>query len=797
MCNRINYFLVMFFTTLSIYAQQIGTVEGKIISNDGIPLSGINVKFGLQNQHTETNNNGIFIFEKFPVGQHTIVLEAEGIKKQTKTIWVESNKTTYLNFQLEEDADVLKEIVIKVQNSPNTKKETVLSGLNIKAIDLPQSIQIIDHKTIEQQQSTKLSDVVKNVNGVYVGSARGAATESFGSRGYDMSSNNMFKNGFRFNNGSIPEVSSLERVEVLKGSAALLFGNVAPGGILNMVTKKPKFQQGGEISMQMGSYSYYKPSIDLHGPINQNIAYRIIASYQNSESFRDIVTKERYYINPSFLFKVTDKTDIIVQADYLHDNWTPDFGTAIIGKEIVDLPRNTYLGAHWSNGQTRQTSASALIRHRLNDHWNLNINSSFQNYKRTSKGTERIQPKADGFWERPLGQNRNEEQLVAEQINLQGDFYTGKIKHQLFTGVDFDKSFADAYTYVFDPKTYGSGNIFDFNHFDQGVAIPEATNTKIANTETIRFGAYFQDLVSITDQFKVLAGLRWSWQESQVTSQDLTKDPIEIKEEGKIKNRAFSPKVGLVYQPLKDMAIFASYANSFSPNSGTTVDLQPLKPSIIDQYEIGIKKDFQNGKWSTNVTYYQIKNNNLAQTAEFKADGSPNTDTTIKVLSGATESKGIEFDITARPMEGLSIKAGYSYNDMRYTKTSGLKGSFIEGDRLVRTPANTANLSLFYTVQDGSLKGFSIGALANYVGKRIGGWNNTIDPEKPNGINDRAIPLSDYTLIDASLGYQWKQWSILCKVSNITDVLNYDVHENYSVNPLPPRQFMTSLKYKF
>lgn len=797
MSNRIKIFMILFFSSFWMYAQETGSIEGKITSTDGYPLSGIVIKLGKESNTAETNAKGEFRFTKFPVGHHTLILEGNGIKKQSKNIDVLVNQTTHVAFKLDEDITSLNEIVIRVNDTPNKKRENILSGLDIKAIDLPQSIQIINHQVIEQQQATKLSDVVKNVNGVYVGSARGAAQESFWSRGYDMSSNNMFKNGFRFNNGSIPEVSSLERIEVLKGSAALLFGNVAPGGILNMVTKKPLFENGGEINMQMGSNAYYKPSIDLYGPLNKNIAYRFIGSYENSESFRDVVKKERYYINPSLLFKVTEKTEIVVQGDYLHDNWTPDFGTAIIGKKIVDLPRNTYLGAKWSNGQTRQASVSTLIKHEFNSNWKLNFNSSFQNYERNSKGTERIQPEANGDWARPLGQNRNTEQLLSEQVNLQGNFYTGKVKHQLFTGVDFDNSNTQAYTYLFDPKTYGSGNIFDFENFDQGGPIPDAKNTKIVKTETYRFGIYLQDLISLSDKFKVLAGLRWSWQESQAITHDLTKDPIDIKEDIKRIDKAFTPKVGLVYQPIKDISLFASYSNSFTPNSGTTVDLKVIKPSIIDQYEIGIKNDFWKGLLSTNITYYQIKNNNLAQTAEFKADGSINTDTNLKVLSGATESKGIEIDITARPVEGLSIMGGYSYNDMRYTKTSGLKGSFIEGDRLVRTPANTANLSFFYTLPTGSLKGLSVGAIGNYIGKRIGGWNNQIDPSLPNGILDREIPLEAYTTIDVSLGYSWKKISLLCKLSNITNELNYDVHENYSVNPIAPRQVMASLKYKF
>ncbi|NGY35913.1 TonB-dependent receptor [Flavobacterium sp. XN-5] len=797
MSSRITILFVILFTTFYIQAQETGTIEGRILSADGFPLPGIAIKLGKEAKTNQTNAEGEFTFNSFPTGIHTITLAGGGMKTQSKQIKVLANQTNFVEFKLVEDITTLKELVIKIKQSPNKKKETVLSGLNIKPMDLPQSIQIVGHHVIEQQQAVRMSDVIKNVNGVYVGSARGGAQESFWSRGYDMSSNNMFKNGFRFNSGSMPEVSSLERVEVLKGSAALLFGNVAPGGILNMVTKKPSFKSGGEITMQMGSNAFYKPSIDIYGPLDKNIAYRFTGSYENSESFRDVVKKERYYINPSVLFKASEKTEIVLQADYLHDNWTPDFGTGIIGKTIVDIPRNTYLGTIWSNGQTRQASVSGLVKHEFNDNWKLNFNSSFQNFERNSKGTERVQPAANGDWSRPLGQNRNLEQVIGEQISLQGNFETGKIKHQLFTGVDFENSFLQAYTFTFSPNIYGSGNIFDFDNFDQGGPIPDATNTKIVKTDTNRFGIYAQDLISLTDKFKVLAGIRWSWQESQANTQDLTKTPVVSKDDVKRIDQAFTPKVGLVYQPTKDMSLFASYSNSFTPNTGTTVDLKVIKPSLIDQYELGIKKDFWRGILSTNVTLYQIENSNLAQTAEFKADGSANTDSSIKTLSGSTKSKGVEFDITARPVTGLSIIAGYSYNDMRYTKTSGLEGSFIVGDRLARTPANTANFSFFYTLQSGLLKGFSVGSTANYIGKRVGGWNNQYKAAEPNGIFDREIPLEAYTTIDLSAGYEWGKFSILCKLSNVTNELNYTVHENYSVNPIAPRQVMTALKYKF
>lgn len=703
--------------------------------------------------------------------------------------------------------EILNEVLVTKTKEPKPVT-AVRSGL--KPMDNPQSIQVIGSEIIEQQQAIRLSEVLKNANGVYVGSARGGAQESFFSRGYDMSANNMFKNGFRYNAGSIPDVSGLDKVEFLKGGSALLFGNVAPGGILNLVTKTPQFKSGGEISMQIGSYAYYKPAFDFYGGLNKSIAFRINGSYENSESFRDVVKNERLYINPSLLFVISPKTQITVQGDYLSADWTPDFGTGIIGTQILDLPRNAFYGSLWSNGTTKSSSASVLLNHDFNKNWKLNFNSSLQNYDRASKSTAQLSSvKENGDWTRPLVQNKNLEQILGDQLSLQGNFNTGSVKHQIFTGADWENSFATAYTFAFDPANYDTINLFNFDPTTQRNDIPNARTTQIAKTETNRFGVYFQDLVTITEKFKVLAGIRWSWQEAEVTTYKETyANKIQtVKPENAVPtvgakklDNAFSPKFGLIYQPRKDVSIFGSYSTSFTPNTGTTADLKPIEPSIIDQYEAGIKTDFLQGLLSTNVTVYQIVNSNLAQTAEFKADGSLNSDTNIKVLSGETKSKGVEIDVTARPIDELSIIAGYSYNDMRYTKTSGLNGSFIEGDRLVRTPANTANLSFFYTVQDGFFKGVSLGAIGNYIGDRLGGWNDqhSTDLVKyPDGIYHREIPIEGYVTIDASVGYTWRKFSILCKLSNITNELNYTVHENYSVNPIAPRQVMTSLRYKF
>jgi iron complex outermembrane receptor protein len=200
------------------------------------------------------------------------------------------------------------------------------------------------------------------------------------------------------------------------------------------------------------------------------------------------------------------------------------------------------------------------------------------------------------------------------------------------------------------------------------------------------------------------------------------------------------------------------------------------------------------GKLTVNVTGYKIINNNLAQTAQFDINGNPNNNSSLKELTGQTTSNGVELDIVANFLKGLSVMAGYSYNDMHYTKTPGNKGSYIEGERLVNTPSHTANGSVFYTFSHGALDRLKIGASLFYVGDRFGGWNNTVGQTQTYS---RLMRVDGFTTIDISAGYSIKQFSLMARISNLGNAYNYYVHENYSINPIPPRQVIATVAYRF
>jgi iron complex outermembrane receptor protein len=777
-----------------------GSIAGHVNTTDNHPAAFVTVEVKGTNKLTATDENGNFIIRGLKEGSYTLEISMVGLRTQNKTVEVKSSETTTVAITIEEDAKQLEAVIVTTSKNVNHQPLTV-GKVAIDPMDLPQSVAVVGQALIKDQQAMRLSDVIKNVNGVYLSSTRGNSQEYFSGRGYAFGNNNYFKNGARINFGAMPEMSGLERVEILKGSSAILFGQVAPGAVINMVTKQPKFNFGGEVSMRAGSYDLYKPAIDIYGPISSSVAYRVNGTYESANSYRDQVKSKRYYVNPSFLFKLGKRTELVVEGDYLNHEYTPDFGIGTVDNTIIpDVPRSKFLGTPWQYATTQQSTASASVKHELNDAWKLNASLSYQFYKRDYYAVERVQALANGDWTRPLGRTLTDENYYTGQVNLTGKFKSGSLDHTLLTGIDADRYLTTAYAFSFPAVaglaagSYDKINIFDLNKYAQRTDIPEATRIRKTEAPVNRFGAYVQDLVKISEKLNLLAGIRWSYVQTMgIDSANLLNPAASTKGQNRY-DKAFSPRVGIVYKPLKTTALFASYSNSFSVNTGVDISGNSVAPSIIDQFELGIKNDLFKGLLTANVTAYRIINNNLAQMAPFLANGNVNSDANIKVLSGQTTSDGVELDISSHPVKGLDINAGYSHTFIRYTKTSPEKGSFVTGEQIIGNPEHNANASAFYTFNSTSLKGLKLGVAGFYTGDRFGGFNNTIGQAQTYS---RIFSVNGFTTVDVSAGYTFKKVSLLAKVSNVTNTLNYYVHENYSINPIPPTQLIATVSYKF
>ncbi|GAB3894352.1 TonB-dependent receptor [Spirosoma agri] len=788
---------------VQVLAQSHGSIRGLVKTSDGNPASFVNVSLKEIRKGTVTAEDGTYQLKGINQGTYTLQITFVGLQTQEKTISVQSGQAITVDFSLAENTSQLSEVEVTGNNQVVT-----LGKAGLAPLDMPQMTGVVSSVVIANQQAARLGDVLKNVSGVSLTQQRGGVAETFSARGYSIgiagAGGNIFKNGVISNTMGFPEASTLESVEVLKGSSALLYGNVSGGLIINMVTKKPKFEYGGEVSMRVGSYGLYKPIVDLYGPLAKNLAFRVVGTYETAKSYRDVVKTNRVYVNPSLLYKLGQKTSILLQGDYLKSDLTPDNGIGSLNANqdaiIPDVPRSRFINTPWAYNNVKQTSGSLNIDHAFNSNWKLTAIASAQGTDVTAygAGVPNNNVSATGDWTRTLSRTMTSEANSTGQINLNGRFNTGAVGHQLLVGGDIvgivSKSTAYTVNYGAGKTAYDKINILNPSLFEARTDIPDATATTRTTSPSTRLGFYVQDLIGLSDKVKILAGVRWSQQKTVQTTILNQLTQVETRGTAETKtDAAFSPKVALLYQPTRTTSFFGSYANNFTINTGVDIYGQILKPSIVDQVEAGVKNELFNGRITANLGVYHIVNSDLAQMAPLKADGTANADANVKEFTGQTTSDGLEIDLTGNLSKNFYFITGYGYNYMRYTKASLVRGSPIEGERLTNNPAHTANATIFYTFDLPQLRGLKLGASAFYTGARFGGNNNTYGQTPAFS---RLIPLTSFTTIDLSAGYTYRKISILAKVSNITNELNYLIHDRYSIMPIPPRQFVTTLSYR-
>ena len=799
-------FVLLLFAHRHSFAQLHGSISGTVRTSDGNPASFVTVGLTGTHKGTITADDGSYHLKNIAPGSYTLRITFVGLKPQEKAVTVAANKHTEASITLLENTSQLDEVEVT-----GIRKTPTVGKASIAPLDLPQMTGIVSRAVIENQQVSRLGDALRNISGVSLTQQRGGVSETFSARGYSIgvsgAAGSLFKNGVITNSAGFPEASTLESIEVLKGSSAMLYGNVSGGLIINMVTKKPKFNFGGEVSMRYGSYNLYKPIVDLYGPLSKNLAFRIVGTYENADSFRDVVNTKRVYVNPSLLYKLGPKTTLLLEGDYLKSNLTPDNGIGSLNQNQdavipTSIPRSRFINTNWAYSHLEQATGTLTVNHAFTNNWRLTAIGSAQGTTVSSFGAaipnNTIQ--ANGDWIRTLSRAKTAENDYTGQVNLNGRFSTGSVGHQVLVGADLVGivSSTNTFTITSNGKTvanYDTVNVLNPAKYTARTDIPNATALVRTTAPSVRMGVYVQDLVTLTDKLKVLLGIRWSQQKTAQTTlfdwqkQTETRGTTDTKVD-----QAFSPKVALIYQPVKTTSIFGSYANNFTINTGVDLYGQILKPSIVDQVEVGVKNEFFDGRFTANASIYRIINSNLAQMAPFKGDGSPNTDSNVKEFTGQTTSDGVEIDLTGNLSKNLFFMAGYGYNYMRYTNTSLVKGSYIAGERLINNPAHTASATLFYTFDLPQLRGLKFGASVFYTGARYGGTNNQYG-QTPEF--SRLIPLTGFTTIDLSAGYTYRKISLLAKVSNITNALNYLIHDRYSIMPIPPRQFVTTVSYKF
>ena len=662
--------------------------------------------------------------------------------------------------QVNETDDTLRIVVTGKENEGyNPSSANTATRTDTALRDIPQSITVVPQQVLEDRNVRTINEGVETVSSVARGSRVYGSVPITGTRiirGFDQGVSGVtnFRNGFPDSDFlNVTPITTVERIEVLRGPASVLFGAGEPGGIVNVITRQPLDEPYYNLAFEAGNYELYQPSIDLSGPLTGDdmALYRFIASYQSSGDFQDFAENELTTIAPSVTLNLGERTELDLYYEYtrlladppggltnaaiLSDgSLTPrDFATYYPDLSLVDAETNRF---------------GYALEHEFSDSWRLRNNvainlTRFEEDTATGFGLSEDDRFLGGFNPVTIDYQRNN---FFGQIDLLGRFETGSVSHQTLAGFDFNRFSNDV-----DRLTANTPlPPLNINNPDYDLPIPEySTRNPFSDINEVRqsYGVYLQDQIAFSDNVKLLIGGRYDW-----ISTDFETDVLgggDVIAFPTRNDSAFSPRAGLVYQPSEAVALYASYTRSFSPLVGfdnLSLDEEvAFDPTRGTQYEVGVKTDFLDGRLSTTLAAYHLTRTNVL---------TPDPeDPLLSIQTGEQRSQGIELDVTGAILPGLNVILSYAYTDAEVTEDN----TFPEGNRLPNVPENQASLWTTYTIQKGDLEGLGFGLGLFYVGARQGDLNNSFD-------------LEDYLRTDAALYYRRDRFNAAINFRNLFDI---------------------------
>lgn len=669
-----------------------------------------------------------------------------------------------------EDAEV--EITVtaeRPQEDYTVPDATTATRTDTPLRDIPQSIQVVPREVLEDQQVIRLDDALRNVSGVSQNSAdpRG---QRFQVRGFD--SANVLRDGFNltfggsFGNSGFQELANIERVEVLKGPAAILYGTSQPGGIINLVTKKPLSEPYYGLEFSVGNRGLIEPSIDLSGPLTEDgrLLYRLNALYRREDYFRDFdVAVERFFIAPVLQWKISDRTDLFLNFEYLNDQRPADFGLVAIGDRVADIPFDRNLGERDDKQTAESIRAGYQFEHRFDESWTLKNAFNFLTYDTISPTATALDlDENTGILSRFFEVSDQPSTSYELQTNLTGKFKTGPIDHQLLVGIDLKRRVDGPSIFKGDFDANVPINIF--NPIYGASPRPALEDNPIYFEGTFRndrLGVFLQDQITLLDNLKLLAGIRYDavWQNNN------TRFLQDVSETSQFTD-TLSPRFGIVYQPIEELSLYGSYSQSFFPNSATTVTGEILPPERGEQFEVGVRGEFLDGRLISSLALFNLTRQNLAVT-------DPNN-LNFSVATGEQRSRGLELDIAGEVLPGWKVIANYAYIDAEITEDDDIP----VGNRLFNVPEHNFNLWTNYEVQTGALQGLSFGLGFNFVSERLGD-------------NANSFTLDSYFLTNAAISYKRDNWRAALNFRNLFDVDYIQGSENGRLSEIYPGQGFT------
>jgi iron complex outermembrane receptor protein len=783
--------LLCFSFHLSHAQNQKGTLKGSVRDKNGLPISYVLISLEGTSFGTFTNEQGNFIL-KAPVGNYQLLVKYVGYKEVKLATTINENKNSEIIVPLEQQRNEVGEIEVtgvKVKSSSATRTLMELQ-------DVPQAIVVLGQKTIDQQGAFDLTTIVRNMSGVnFNGNYSGAGSyQFFNARGFDLSNSQNYRwNGMMIWNLGNNYSDNIEQVEFLKGPTSILFGDVAPGGIMNFVTKKPLADFAFDVDLKLGQWNLLRPSFDISGPItkNKNLRYRVNTSFEKTNSFRKNVSSTNYLLAPTIAWDINSKLALNVEAVFKKANSTDDPGLVspdgtIAGLNTLDP--SLYLSETSHQYKFNDQSYFATLTYQLSNSWRIKAVGF------TGKTTNR----PFGIWpEQPdsIGNLARNEYGYYQKLNnysssvdAYGTVYTGSIKHNLLVGVELQ---ATNYRYTNEGylSPFDTTNINNPNNNNSGTISPSNSPYLPFESRIQRSGFYIQDqIMFFNEQLHLLLGARMGQtrQGNHYFQEELVGTPYEGYTDDIVEVNVFSPRIGLVYKPKRNVSIYGSYSEGYEINSPDIFALNYLTyatppATSSSQIEFGTKLNLLKDKLGLSLSLFKINKKNPYGFVYLDPEN-PNYDEYNVYYEGFHQSQGIELDLDGKINKTLSLTAGFAYTDAKIINDPG----YASGNKLPNAPKYTSNIWLnFEPVK--KLKGLTLGTGVYYKDKFFSGIDNNPDLEIP----------ASYT-IDAAIGYKYKQLGAQFNITNITNQINYAnpwVFNLFEVRPL--RRVVLTLTYKF
>ncbi len=649
--------------------------------------------------------------------------------------------------------------------------------------DVPQTINVVPAAVIRDQHAMSLQDIMKNIPGVGLSTGDGQRDQVF-IRGFT-AIGDQFVDGFRDDALYFRDLSNVERLDVIKGPAAVLYGRGSSGGLVNRITKKPGIDIT-DVALSLTNTKGRRGEVDV-GRVGETVDWRFTGARELSDSYRDQQFINRTALAPSVAIRLSGATTLLLQGDYLEDRRLTDFGIPSYQGRPVAVDARTYYGAANARdadfSQSRVVSTAATLTHKFSD--SLSLRNAFRYYDyhldRNNTNISGNVNEVRGTMNLAHAKLNRDESGWFNQTELTQKLRAGATRHEVLYGAEFGKQNKDAASWA---AAVVATNVSIFNP-----VLPVVDPGKLGvRSDTFATydtaAAYVQDAISFSDEWKALAGLRYDRYQQQsrlangagVTTANLSRT-----------DSAVSPRAGLVWQPGGTQSYYASWSRSFQPsgeNFALAANNADLAPETTRNTEVGAKYDLWGGRANASVSLFRLERDNI-KTSD------PITNRIVPV--GTQRTDGLELTFNADLHDGWKMMAGYAWLDATITDSIAVDRSVnapgtttasavtVKGKRATLTSRNTANLWLTKDLGHG----YTVGGGANAVGSRYANPGNT-------------VVLPGYVTADAMAAYRTGRYEVQLNVNNIGDtryiVSGHGSSPNLSL-PGAPRNVALTLRY--